>query len=43
MADMPTKKAAQPSTPAVKVHKQLAEGKKPVTGGSYAKGPQTRP
>lgn len=41
MADKPDKKPAQPAQPAVRLHKLMAEGKKPDTGGSYAKGPKT--
>ena len=42
MADKPTKKPAQPAQPAIKLHKQIAMGMKPDTGGSYAKGPTTK-
>lgn len=41
MPDKPDKKAAQPSQPAIPFRKQIAMGKKPNVGGSYAKGPRT--
>ena len=40
MSDNPNKAKPQPG-PAVKLHHQLAEGKQPNTGGSYAKGKKT--
>ena len=39
-SDKPTKAPAQ-SDEAIPMHKRLAFGQKPNTGGSYAKGPKT--